>query len=100
MAAQAMVLPSEMRVAAVVAESVRPVAWAPRVRLPAEEAAAGLDALVQPPAEASALSEQPPEAAGVALDAVAEPQRAEAAEGLLDVPVQRPGAAEQRVWAP
>ena len=114
-AAQAMVLPSEMRVAAVVAELVRPVAWAPRVRLPAEEAAAGLDALVQPPAEASALSEQPPvavaeasgamvalppEAAGVALDAVAEPQRAEAAEGLLDVPVQRPGAAEQRVWAP
>ena len=97
-----------------VAESVRPVASAPRVRLPAEEAAAGLDALVQPPAEASALSEQPPvavaeasgamvalppEAAGVALDAVAEPQRAEAAEGLLDVPVQRPGAAERRAGA-
>ena len=96
-AAQAMVSPSGMT-AAVVAELVRPVASAPRVRLPAEEAAAGLDALAQPPAEASALSEQPPvaaeeasgamvalppEAAGVALDAVAEPQRAEAAEGLL-----------------
>ena len=52
-------------------------------------------------AEASgAMVALPPEAAGVALDAVAEPQRAEAAEGLLDVPVQRPGAAEQRVWAP
>jgi len=91
------------------------------VRLPAEEAAAGalvqppeavLDARVQPSgaAEVSALSGRPrvaeeealgvgvaqlPEAAGVALDAVAEPQRAEAAEELPDVAVQRPEAAAE-----
>ena len=93
---------------------MRPVASAPQARLPAEEAAAASDAKVQPPEVAEAESApsaqqpgaaevasdaeeaQPPEAAGVALDAVAEPQQAVAAEGLLDVEVQRPGVAEER----
>ena len=111
-AAQEMASPSGMKVAA---SSVRPVAWAPQARLPAEEAS---DAKAQPQeaaevlpgplaqqraeAEAVPLARQPvaaevapdakvlrPEAA---LDAVAEPQRA-AAEGLPDVQVQPPGVA-------
>ena len=102
-----------MKAAAGVASSVRPVASVPQVRLPAEEAAAASGAKVQPPGAAGAESApsarqpgaaevasdaevaQPPEAAGVALDAVAEPQQAVAAEGLLDVEVQRPGVAER-----
>jgi hypothetical protein len=92
-----MASPSEMKAAAAgVASSVRPVASAPQARLPVEEAAA--DAKVQPPGVASDAEEaQPPEAAGVALDAAAEPQQAVAAEGLLDVEVQRRGVAEEPV---
>jgi hypothetical protein len=110
-----MASPSEMKAAAGVVSSVRPVASAPQARLPVEEAAAASGAKVQPPGVAGAESApsarqpgaaevasdaeeaQPPEAAGVALDAVAEPQQAVAAEGLLDVEVRRPGVAEELV---
>jgi hypothetical protein len=118
-AAQAMASPSEMKAAAVVAESsVRPAASAPKARLPAEEAVAASGAKVQPPGAAeveSAPSVQqpgeaaaasgagvvlPPEVAGVALDAVAEPQQAEAAEVPLDAEVLRPGVVEAEQPAP
>jgi hypothetical protein len=110
-----MASPSEMKAAAGVVSSVRPVASAPQARLPVEAAAAASDAKEPPPGAAgaeSALSArqpgaaevasdaeevQPPEAAGVALDAVAEPQQAVVAEGLLDVEVQRRGVAEEPV---
>jgi len=110
-----MASPSEMKAAVGVVSSVRPVASAPQARLPVEEAAGASGAKVQPPGVAGAESApsarqpgaaevasdaeeaQPPEAAGVALDAVAEPQQAVAAEGLLDVEVQRPGVAEEPV---
>jgi hypothetical protein len=110
-AAQVMASPSEMKAAAVVAESVRPVALAPQARLPVEEAAVASGAKVRPqaeaelapsvqqPVEAAAVSGVgvvlPPEVAGVALDAAAEPQQVVAAAARLDAEVLRPGAGEE-----
>jgi hypothetical protein len=111
--AQVMASPSEMKAAAVVAESVRPVASAPQARPPAEEAAVASGAQVRPqaaaeaelapsvqqPGEAAAVSGVgvvlPPVVAGVALDAAAEPQQAVAAAARLDAEVLRPGAGEE-----
>ena len=108
-----MASPSEMKAAAGVAQSVRPVASAPQARRPVEVAAAASGARVQPPGEAEAVSAasarrpveaevasdaeeaQPPEAAGVALDAVAEPQRAVAAGEPDAVAAQLPEVAAE-----
>ena len=110
-AAQVMASPSEMKAAAVGAESVPQAASALQALLPAEGVAAVSGAKVQPPGAAeagSALSVRqpgaaevpsgagvvlPPEAAAGVLDAVAEPQQAGAAAARRDAEVLRPGVA-------
>jgi len=98
------VLPPAEAVAARSGATVQPrveagVSPGPSVQPPAaaevEEAASDEQARPREAAVSDAAGVQPPEAAEVALDVVAEPQRAEAAEGLPDVPEQRPGAAAQ-----
>ena len=83
-AARVMASPSEMKAAAGVAESVRPVASAPQARLPAEEAAAASGAKVQPPEAAEVLPGP----------SARQPGAAEAAEGVSGPSAQPPAAAE------
>jgi hypothetical protein len=92
-AARVMAPFSEMK-AAVVAESVRPVASAPRARLPAEEAAVASGAKAQPQEAAEVLpvpsAQQPVAAAEARGVSAAEAQPREAAEAASDAEEAQP----------
>jgi hypothetical protein len=99
-----MVSPSEMKAAVVAESSVRPVASAPRARLPAEEAAVASGAKVQPPGAAEVLPEpsarQPAVAEEVSAPSGQPPAEEAAVSGAEVQPPEAAGAALDAVAEP